>query len=210
MTSPSDCEVVTALRSGDEAVFLALVERHHASMVRLARGYVPSDAVAEEVAQEAWMAMLAGLPRFEGRASLASWLFSIVVNRARTRSQRERRFVPLSSLATGEGEEATVDPDRFFGEGHRWAGHWSAPPERWADDRLLAGETLDVVRRAIDALPEGQREVITLRDIEELSAAEVCAALGLTEANQRVLLHRARARVRRAVEEHMNGTERAT
>lgn len=176
-------------------------------MVRVARGYVPNDAVAEEVAQEAWLGVLSGIARFEGRSTLRSWIFQIVIHCAMRRGQRERRDIPLSSLAPeGDAAEPAVPADRFFTEAHpRWPGHWSAGPEPWAEDRLLSMETMDLVRRAIEGLPKDQREVITLRDIEEWSAEEVCDALGLSDVNQRVLLHRARAKVRRAIEEHMRG-----
>jgi len=207
MPASSDAGLVAALRSGDHAVFLGLVERHHDAMVRVARGHVPSDAVAEEVAQEAWLGVLSGLGGFEGRSSLKAWIFRILINCAKGRGQRERRSVPFSALA-GEDEpaEPAVAPERFFDESHRWAGHWATPPELWPEARLLSIETLGLVKRAIDTLSRDQREVITLRDVEGWSAEEVCEALGLSEANQRVLLHRARSRVRRAIEADLQGT----
>ena len=197
-----------ALRGGDERAFLALVNRHHAAMIRVARFYVASQAVAEEVVQEAWLGVLKGLHLFEGRSSLQGWIFRIVVNCAKARGVREARTVPLSSLATEEeqGDAPTVPAERFSGEGELWAGHWSSPPSRWQDDQLSSAETARAVRRAIEELPPRQRAVITMRDVEGLDADEVCDVLGLSEANQRVLLHRARAKVRAAVEERLGGT----
>jgi RNA polymerase sigma-70 factor (ECF subfamily) len=195
-----DLVLVERLRSGDEAAFTTLVDRYHRSLVRLARAYVPTDAVAEEVAQEAWIGMLRGLDRFEGRSSLRTWLFRILVNQAKTHGARERRLSPAESLS-----EPSVDPDRFLPAGVPGAGGWSRPPHPWAgaDERLLATETFEVVRRAIDMLPPMQRDVITLRDVWGLGSAEVCELLELTEGNQRVLLHRARSRVRLALERYM-------
>jgi len=200
--------LLSGLRSGDEAAFRVLVERHHATMVRVARGFVPSRAVAEEVAQEAWLGVLQGLDRFEGRSSLKTWIFSILVKRARTRGERERRTVPFSSLVADEldGSEPAVDPDRFLGPDHRWAGHWACAPQPFAGppERLLAGETMAVIRRAVEELPPAQRTVISLRDLEGWDAPDVCALLGVSEGNQRVLLHRARSKVRTALERHLS------
>jgi RNA polymerase sigma-70 factor (ECF subfamily) len=196
-----DAELV-ALRAGDERAFLALVNRHHAAMVRVARLYVSSQALAEEVVQEAWLGVLKGLHQFEGRSSLKSWIFRIVANCAKGRAVREVRSVPLSSLATddeGEGG-ATVPADRFRGDEDLWAGHWSRPPSAWQDDQLSSAQMAQAVREAIEALPASQRQVITLRDVEGCDSADVCELLGLSEGNQRVLLHRARAKVRAAVE----------
>src|SRR5918911_3707 len=175
---------------------MALVERYGPMMLRVARMYVSSRAVAEEVVQEAWVGVLRGIGRFEGRSSLKTWLFRIVANTAKTRGVRESRSVPFSSL--GDDEEA-VDPDRFLGPGERFPGHWAAPPE----GRVLADEAMQVVERAIGQLPPAQRTVITLRDVQGLSSEEVRNALDLTETNQRVLLHRARSKVRAALEEYM-------
>jgi RNA polymerase sigma-70 factor (ECF subfamily) len=194
---PDDRSLVAALRAGDEAAFLALVERWHASMVRVARGYVPSRAVAEDVVQETWLAVVRGIDRFEERSSLKTWVFRILVNRAKTRGERERRTVPFSSLAAREASdgEASVDPERF-GAG----GMWTAPPARLPEDRLADRETVAEIQAAIDALPDAQRTVITLRDVEGWEAAEVAELLGISDGNQRVLLHRARSKVRAAVE----------
>jgi RNA polymerase sigma-70 factor, ECF subfamily len=211
VASAADLELVARLLDGDEGAFASLVRRHHAAMVGVAAAYVGGDrAVAEEVAQDAWLGMLRQLGRFEGRSSLRTWLFRILVNTAKTRGRRERRSVPFSALAGPE--EPAVAPERFLPAGERWAGHWASPPEDWGglpEERLASKETVAVVRRTIDGLPDGQRAVITLRDVEGWPAAEVCELLGVTEGNQRVLLHRARSRVRRALERHLEeGQER--
>jgi RNA polymerase sigma-70 factor (ECF subfamily) len=205
VTVDTEQALVAALRAGDEAAFRGLVERYHASLVNVAAAYVPSRAIAEEVAQETWLAVLQGLDRFEARSSLKTWIFRILVNRARTRGVREHRSVPVSSLEHDEDEPA-VDSDRFHPAGHRWPGHWASPPDPWEDfaaDRLIDREVREVIERAIEALPQQQREVITLRDVSGWTATEVCDLLDLSEGNQRVLLHRARSRVRRAVERHL-------
>jgi RNA polymerase sigma-70 factor (ECF subfamily) len=201
--SREDAQLVDGLRAREEAAFVALMRMYGAGMLRVARMYVSSRAVAEEVVQEAWLAVLKGIDRFEGRSSLKTWLFRIVANIAKTRGIREARSAPFSSFAD---DESTVSPERFFGAGERFPGHWAVPPASWAgipEDRLLAGETMDVVRREIERLPPSQRAVLELRDIEGLSADEVCNALDLTETNGRVLLHRARAKVRAALEEYL-------
>lgn len=194
-----------ALRNGDEDAFVSLVERYHASLVRLAQVYVRDRAVAEEVAQEAWLGVIRGIDRFEGRSSLKTWILRILVNTAKTRAVRERRSIPFSTLMP-EGEDPAVEPERFLALDHpRWPGHWSAPPATWQgipEERLLAGETLERITEAIAALPGNQREVITLRDVEGWSSEEVCALLEISEGNQRVLLHRARSKVRRALEDY--------
>jgi RNA polymerase sigma-70 factor (ECF subfamily) len=204
----ADRHLLAALRRGDEVAFRVVVERHHAGMVRVARGFVPTQAVAEEVAQEAWLGVLDGLTRFEGRSSLRTWIFSILVKRAKTRGERERRTIPFSALARREtdGEEPAVDPDRFLGLDDRWAGHWACAPKRFEEpaEWLAADETRAVVRAAVDELPPAQRTVISLRDLEGWDASEVCALLGISDGNQRVLLHRARAKVRAALEGHLD------
>ena len=205
----SDAELVTALREGDEAAFLALVKRHQALMLRVARQYVRDQRAAEDVVQETWVALLEGLGRFEGRATLKTWLFRVLVNRAITRSQRDRRQVPFAALERADGDGAgedgpTIDPSRFLDPEHpRWPGHWACEPPALPEQRLLARETLDRVRAAIDRLPSRQRSVIVLRDIGGFSAEEVCATLEVSEANQRVLLHRARAKVRDELERYL-------
>jgi RNA polymerase sigma-70 factor (ECF subfamily) len=193
----SERELVAALKAGDEAAFRTLIETYHAMLVRVARAYVPTNTAAEEVAADTWLAVLEGIDRFEERSSLKTWLFRILTNKAKTRGLRERRTLPFSSL---EADDSSVDPDRFHGPEHRWPGHWAAAPQAFPEERLLAAETRDVVERAIEALPPAQRTVISLRDLEGWSAEEVCNALTLSETNQRVLLHRARAAVRAALE----------
>ncbi|MFL5767748.1 MAG: RNA polymerase sigma factor [Actinomycetota bacterium] len=186
-----------------------LVERYSPSMLRIAQLYTPSRAVAEDVVQETWVGVLQGLDRFEGRSSLKTWIFRILTNRAKTRGQRERRSIPFSSLADreSEGNEPAVDPSRFHGDDDRFANGWASPPTSWEDvpeDRLLSTETLSKVEEAIAELPEMQRLVITLRDIDGWSSQEVCNFLDITETNQRVLLHRARSKVRKALEEYLD------
>ena len=196
-----DARLLAALRAGDEDAFAALVRRHHASMKRVARMYVSTDAVAEEVVQETWLAAIAGLERFEQRASLKTWLFHILANKAKTRGVRERRSVPFASLA-GAGDEPAVPPERFQGDGDAWPGHWATPPRPWEDPerRLQSLEARERLRAAIGALPDVQQAVLTLRDVEGLEADEVCRLLDLSDGNQRVILHRARARVRTVLE----------
>jgi RNA polymerase sigma-70 factor (ECF subfamily) len=206
--SRADEHVVEALRRGDEAAFADLVRKYQSSLLRVALVFVPSRAVAEEVVQETWLGVLKGIDRFEARASLKTWIFRILSNTAKTRAERERRTLPFSALTNPAGvPEPAVEPDRFNDPEHpRWPGHWSAPPESWGpEDRLLAKEVREVVAAAVERLPPSQRAVISLRDLEGWSADEVCNALELTETNQRVLLHRARSKVRRALEEHLKG-----
>jgi len=200
-----DAALVAALRAHDEATFTQLVREWNASMLRVAQIFVPSRAIAEEVVQETWLRVLNALDRFEGRSSLKTWVFRILVNTAKTRAQREGRVVPFSSLRDpGRVPESAVDPDRFRPEDdERYPGHWSSPPRELPEEQLLAAETKAVVERAIAALPASQASVISLRDVQGWSAEEVCNALDITEVNQRVLLHRARAKVRRALEDYL-------
>ena len=204
----SEGRLLARLRAGDEAAFRALVKAHHQAMKRLALSYVASPAVADEVVQETWLGVIRGLDKFEGRSTLKTWIFRILVNRARTRGAREQRTTPFSSFSGSEDEgQATVDADRFLGPGSPFAGYWSAPPSRFfalPEAQLLAEETRSLVAEAIRGLPERQQHVIRLRDIEGWSAEEVCESLGLSAANQRVLLHRARANVRAALEVHFS------
>jgi RNA polymerase sigma-70 factor (ECF subfamily) len=202
--------LLAGLRAGDEQAFVELVDRYHHSLVRLATVYVGSRAEAEEVAQDTWLAVLRGLDRFEGRSSLRTWIFHILVNRARTRAARSGRTIPFSALTVpDEPFEPAVEPERFLPADHpRWPGHWAAPPASWGDlpeSHVLAQETLRRVRAAIEALPPAQRQVITLRDVEGWPSDEVCELLDVSPENQRVLLHRARSRVRRALEAHFAG-----
>jgi RNA polymerase sigma-70 factor (ECF subfamily) len=203
--TPADARLVDGLRRKDESAFADLMRMYGAAMLRVAQMYVSSRAVAEEVVAEAWLAVLNGIDRFEGRSSLKTWLFRIVANTAKTRGVREARTIPLSALGDDEGESA-LDVDRFFGPDARFPGHWSAPPQTWAgapEERLIADETLGVIQREIELLPPLQAAVITMRDVEGFSADEVRNALDISETNQRVLLHRARSKVRRALEEYL-------
>ena len=208
MASSEDRVLVEALRAGDERAFMMLVERYGPAMLRLAMMYVSTRAVAEDVVQEAWLGVLKGLDGFQGRSSLRTWIFRILVNTAKTRGQRESRTVPFSSLWSPDTEaEPAVDADRFRPAGDPSPNHWiEGAPASWEgvpEERLLAGETLDRVREAIDALPPNQREVIRLRDVLGWTPAEVREALDITETNQRVLLHRARSKVRHALESYL-------
>jgi len=201
----TEAQLLEALRAGDEAAFAQLVREYQPSLVRVARIYVSTQAAAEEVAAETWLAVLNGLDRFEGRSSLKTWIFRILTNIAKTRAQRDGRTLPFSALQDpGRVPEAAVDADRFLDPEHpRWPGHWAVRPEPWPEDALVAAETQAVVAEAIEALPPAQRAVISLRDVEGWSSEEVRNALELSETNQRVLLHRARSKVRRALESYL-------
>lgn len=205
-----EAELVAALRRRDEAAFVRLVERYQGALLRLALVYSSSRAVAEEIVQDAWLGVLQGIAKFEGRSSFKTWLFRILVNRARTRGQREGRTVPFSALwdAAAEPEESAVAPERFRGpRDPRAPYHWAVPPKSWGaspEEQLLTREALDLVGRVIAGLPPAQREVITLRDVEGWTAEEVCNVLEISDTNQRVLLHRARSRVRGALERYFD------
>jgi len=201
----SDAQLVDALRAGDEETFRVLVREWHASLLRVAQIFVPSRAIAEEVVQETWLRVLGALDRFEGRSSLKTWVFRILANTAKTRAQREGRVIPFSSLQDpARVPEASVDADRFLPDDHEHhPGAWSSPPRDLPEERLLASETRARIARAIDGLPASQRAVIMLRDVQGWSSDEVCNALDITEVNQRVLLHRARAKVRNALEDYL-------
>jgi RNA polymerase sigma-70 factor, ECF subfamily len=197
-----DATLARALSAGDDDAFAHLLDRYHGQLVRLALQYVPSRAVAEEVVQDTWLAVIRGIDRFEGRSSLKTWLFRILMNIARTRGVKEHRSIPFAALVDDDTDEPPVDPSRF--RRFRHAGHWKQPPVPWPDpeERALQQEELAVVRTAIDRLPETQRTVITMRDVLGLTSDEVCEALDITAVNQRVLLHRARSRVRTVLEQH--------
>jgi RNA polymerase sigma-70 factor, ECF subfamily len=195
-----DAELVARLRAGDERAFEALVARNSRTMIAVAQRYVGSRAVAEDVVQEAWLGVLKGIDRFEGRSSLRTWILRILVNTAKTRAAREARSTPFSSLAPED--EPAVDPDRFRGAADPYPGHWWTPPDDWPEDAVMARETLQVVNDAIDELPPAQRAVISMRDLQGYSPEEVSAALEITDGNQRVLLHRARSKVRAKLEEY--------
>lgn len=205
LASSEDLALVERLRAGDEDAFMKLVDQHQAMMLRIARMYVSSQAVAEEVVQDAWLGILQGLDKFEGRSSLRTWMYRILANIAKTRGVREGRSQPFSALV-GDEESASVPESWFRGADDRWPSGWTTFPNDWRgipEDRLLAGETLHVVGEAIDALPPLQAEVIRLRDVLGWTSEEVRNVLDLSETNQRVLLHRARSRVRRAVDEYL-------
>lgn len=199
-----DLALVKQLLGGDEAAFAALVHRYHGRLTRLALVFVADRATAEEVVQETWLGVLHSLPSFEGRSALKTWIFSILTNKARTRARRERRSVTFSALMTRRADdEPAVDPTRFTSRGM-----WAVPPERWEEDTpeqiLLRHEARTLITKAIGGLPTHQRAVVTLRDVEGLDSAEVCRILRIKETNQRVLLHRARSRLRAAVESWQN------
>jgi RNA polymerase sigma-70 factor (ECF subfamily) len=193
-----------ALKAGDEAAFQSLVQRYHTSMFRLAMTYVGDRGVAEDVVQEAWLNCLRSLDRFEGRSSLKTWLFGILVNVARARRRKESRILPFASLFRRDESDShrpTVDRGRFGSDGM-----WSDAPHSWdniPESKVLGDETLHHVRSAIDALPAKQREVILLRDVAGFEASEVSSLLGISPANERVRLHRARAAVRQTLEEYL-------
>jgi RNA polymerase sigma-70 factor (ECF subfamily) len=200
--------LVAALCAGDEAAFVWLFHQYHAALVRMALIYVSDQAAAEEVAQETWLAVLQGIHRFEGRASLKTWLFHILVNQAKKRGARAGRQIPFSAFWQPEAEpaEPAVEAGRFRpADAPRWPGGWASPPDSWTnipESRLLSQETLGYLFRVIEGLPPSQREVITLRDVEGWASREVCTLLAISEANQRVLLHRARSKVRQALEQY--------
>jgi RNA polymerase sigma-70 factor, ECF subfamily len=205
VSTAGEDSLVTALRRGDEAAFAALVERHTPSMLRVAAGYVPNREDAEEVVQETWIALLKGLDGFQGRSSLRTWLFTVLVNIAKTRGVRERRETDVQVLAFTGG---TVDPARFRAAGQEWAGHWKEhrAPEPFPDTpegSVLGDELIAMTRLELDKLPARQREVVTMRDVLGMESAEVSALLDISAANQRVLLHRGRAAVRQALEDYV-------
>jgi RNA polymerase sigma-70 factor, ECF subfamily len=202
----AEAALLQRLRAGDEAAFGGLVAGLYGTMFTVARTYVKDRAVAEEVVQETWLGVINGLDRFEGRSSLKTWILSILVNQAKTRGTREARTVPFAALAP-EDDAPSVDPERFRGPHEPYAGHWRAFPANWkpAHELVEDRETIRVAMRAIAELPLTQQTVIRMRDVEGYSAAEVCATLDVSEANQRVLLHRARSRVRSALERHIDG-----
>ena len=209
-TSMDHAFLVKALRSGDEAAFVSLLDHYYSSMLRLALIYVPNPAVAEEVVQETWMHIVQSLHRFQEHSSLKTWIFSILINVAQKRGQREGRYIPFSSLPgfDAEDSESAVDTEQFLSANHpQWPGSWVSLPRNWEnipEDRLLAQETRMYVRKAIEALPQRQREVIVLCDIEGWTADEVCHLLGVTKTYQRVLLCRARSQVRRVLDQYFN------
>jgi RNA polymerase sigma-70 factor, ECF subfamily len=206
-----DAELVGRLRDGDEAAFALVLDQWSPSMLRLARSFVSTPDSAAEVVQDTWLAVLRALDRFEGRSSLRTWVYRILVNTAKRRAAREQRLVPMSSLDPGPADAGpTVDPDRFQGPDEPYPGHWRALPAPWPDlvpspeQRTLDAELRARLEDALDGLPERQRAVITLRDVQGRPADEVCAILEISPANQRVLLHRARAHVRAHLEVYLD------
>jgi RNA polymerase sigma-70 factor (ECF subfamily) len=205
-----DTALIAALRAGDESAFTLVVETYHARMLRIARAYIADSAVAEEIVQETWVRVLHSIDRFEARSTLKTWIFRILVNTALNWVARERRSTPFSRLVVEDADsQPAVEPERFRpADAALWPGHWNSLPASWSttpETRLLSGETLEHIRAGIEDLPTGQKAVITLRDIEGWSADEVCNALRISESNQRVLLHRGRSRVRRALERYFTG-----
>ena len=206
LATASDEQIVAALRAGDERTFRELFERTYPMLKRVARGYVSSEAVAEEIVQDTWLAIVTGIERFEGRSALSTWIFSILTNQAKNHRARERRALPLSCVAPADAEEPVVDPDRFQKDDEAWPGHWATPPRPWQkpERRLLSLEAREQLKEALAQLPERQRLIVVLRDVEGLSAEEVCDLVGLSQENQRVLLHRGRSRVRAFLEEYLD------
>jgi RNA polymerase sigma-70 factor (ECF subfamily) len=209
-TTPAETSLVNALRHGDETAFAEFVDRYHAPLKRLARSFGATESVAEEIVQETWLGALQGLDSFEERSSLKTWLFTILKNQARHRAARERRSLPFSAMAR-EGEDAAGDPvidaDRFLSDEDCWPGHWATPPRPWQQPhrRLASMEARDQIRGAIAGLPQRQQVVVGLRDVEGLSSDEVCDLLEISEANQRVLLHRGRSTIRNVLEGYIDG-----
>jgi len=206
----NEIQLIDALRRRDETAFTILVDQYHVSLIHLAQLYVADRAAAEEVVQDTWLGVLKGIDRFEGRSSFKTWLFRILTNIAKTRGMRENRNLPFSAFWEAETEpsEPAVSPDRFRpSDDPQWPHHWAFEPSPWGDhpeERFLSNEAQAVIRHAIEALPPAQREVITLRDLEGWSSEEVCNTLLISETNQRVLLHRARSKVRRALEQYLD------
>jgi RNA polymerase sigma-70 factor (ECF subfamily) len=209
LISSEDAALVARLRNRDEAAFLEVVQRHHGSLVRMAQSFVNNRAVAEEVAQDTWVAVLQGIDRFEGRSSLKTWIFQILVNRAKTRGMRESRCINFSGMIDGNSDSGypSVDPSRFLpADDAQYPGHWACQPQHWdmtPEQQLLSRESQTFIEQAIASLPQLQKEVITLRDVQGWENEEICALLGISEANCRVLLHRARSRMRQALETHL-------
>ena len=204
-----DLQLVADLRAGSEEAFATLVDRYSPQMLRLAMIYTPTRAVAEDVVQEAWIGVLRGIDRFESRSSLKTWVFRILTNCAKTRGAREGRSIPFSSLwQPGPDGEPSVEPDRFSpADDARWPRMWTSYPSSWGElpeQRLMGTEARRRIEDAIASLPSAQREVITLRDVEGFDSGEVCDLLEISEGNQRVLLHRARSKVRRALEHYFD------
>lgn len=205
MIATDETTLITALRNGDEAAFAQLVDQHTPALLRVAHGYVPSREIAEEVVQETWIALIKGIDNFEGRSSLRTWLFAVMINIAKTRGVRERRDADAAIAAYTGG---TVDPARFREAGDPYPGHWKAeeqpsPFPETPEGSVLGNELVEVARRELDALPDRQRIVVTMRDMLGFDSNEVCELLDISMANQRVLLHRGRAAVRQVLENYL-------
>jgi RNA polymerase sigma-70 factor, ECF subfamily len=202
----SDAEWVAALKNGDERAFAALIETYHTQMIRVATAFVSDPAVAEEVVQETWIGLLRGIGRFEGRSSLKTWVFSILLNKAKSIAKREVRHRHVTIYEEGASTASSVPPSRFHPAGHPEAGHWAIKPQNWnnlPEEQILSQETLAYLQAAILELPANQREVLVLRDVEGWDTADVCNVLNISETNQRVLLHRARSKVRAMLEDYL-------
>ena len=210
-TALKEPELVQALRNGDETAFSSLMDQYHSRLMRVARTFVSSQAVAEEVVQETWLAVLEGIDRFEGRSSLKTWIFQILTNRAKSRGQREHRYVPFSDVSSpfGQEEDHAIEPEQFHATGPL-KGHWAISPTTWDEDTperlLLSKESLLHIEKAIQALPTIQRQIMILRDIEGIDSEEICNIFQITPTNQRVLLHRARSKVRMALGQYLQET----
>jgi RNA polymerase sigma-70 factor (ECF subfamily) len=209
---PEDVALLTRLRDGDESAFAGLVTRWSPMMLRVARSHVSTDASSEEIVQETWLAVIRGLDAFEGRSSLRTWVFRILTNLAKTRGVREARSVPMSSWRPTDDGGPTVDPDRFQSSGGEYPHNWTpvgapVPWEPGPEQSAVAGEIRRLLAAALADLPDRQRHVVTLRDVHGLSSEEVCGTLDLSQANQRVLLHRGRARLRAVLEDYYRGAE---
>lgn len=201
--------LLARLRQGDEGAFDELVTRHHSALIRMAMGYVAHREVAEEVVQDTWMAVIEGLDRFQGRSSLRTWIFGIMIHKAKDRGVREKRHTNFSSFESlDEESDDMIDPSRFHQSGE-WAGHWAFPPQPWDDqtpEKLLASQqAVNAMNKAIEALPQTLKEVLIIRDVEGVEAKEACDILEISETNLYVRLHRARERVRQAVETYLEG-----
>ena len=204
-------QLIARLRRGDERAFDELVNKHHGALVRMAMGHVADREIAEEVVQDTWMAVIESLDRFEGRSTLRTWIFGILIHKAKDRGVREKRHTTFSAFESYDDDnDEAVDPSRFQQSGE-WAGHWAFPPQPWDDqtpEKLLASQqAVRAMQQAIGSLPSTLKEVLILRDVEGVEAKEVCEMLKITETNLYVRLHRARERVRQAVESYLEGTK---
>lgn len=205
--------LLARLRKGDEGAFDELVNKHHGALIRMAMGHVADREVAEEVVQDTWMAVIESLDRFEGRSSLRTWIFGILIHKAKDRGMREKRHSTFSAFESyGDDNDEAVDPARFQRSGE-WAGHWAFPPQPWDDqtpEKLLANQqAVNAMQKAIDELPATLKDVLILRDVEGVESKEICELLKITETNLYVRLHRARERVRQAVETYLEGDTKA-